>query len=199
MCIYYVSFGTVSIMEFRSPRSLCIICMDNAREIRYQCGHLFACGDCAQNILDCAICRQPVYSQYNIRSSASVRNTRSLDEAGFGQADAKAGYISSGSGSFVDIVEKPCFECHQPGELLFSCTCLVEDWHATSLSVCSRCAASWSSCPNCNRLSTDTDFRELSNKISASSRCSSNWVRGLRAHCMDSIWCVLSFSDLFPN
>jgi hypothetical protein len=197
-------------MELANTR-LCIICMCRPREVRVQCGHLFACTECIEGISICAICRKPIYANYNIRHTAGGPGSGSASDLGrgyssgaanesgrgsgsdsqppgegigaakgvkgsVGPSPALSGYISSGSESFVDIVQKPCLVCNQPATLLFSCSCLGESLQAASqaklIVVCATCAASWS-CPNCRRPHTLADFEELSIRTSSPSSGSS--------------------------
>jgi len=193
-------------MELTDTRP-CIICMCRPREVRLQCGHLFACTGCIEGISICAICRKPIYATYNIRHTAGGPGSGSASDLGracssgaargsgsdsqppgegigaakgvkgsVGPSPSLSGYISSGSESFVHIVQKPCFGCNQPATLLFSCSCLGESLEAASqaklIVVCVTCAASWP-CPHCRRSSSPSDFEELSIRTSSSSSGSS--------------------------
>jgi hypothetical protein len=192
-------------MELANTR-LCLVCSTRPREVRVQCGHLFACTKCIEGLSICVICRKPIYANYNIRHTAGGSASGSANELGRGydrgagsesdrgsgsdsqqpgegigvrSSPALAGYISSGSETFVDIVQKPCLICNQPATLRFSCSCLGEGLQAASqaklIVVCATCAASLL-CPNCSRrASLGTDFEELS--IRTSSRSSGSSAR----------------------
>ena len=146
-----------------------------------QCGHLFACAECAAGLKVCSICREPIYASYDIRRTASKavgresasetgKGSNSSKETGTGRgasgADASvhpptqplSGYISSGSESYTDIAQKPCRGCCKPGALIFKCACQDP---AIRLVVCIACSALWK-CPFCKRASISSDFEEVS-------------------------------------
>ena len=151
---------------------LCIICVRQPREIRLQCGHLFACANCVQHISICAICRHPIYATSVVRESASSgalgegsQNRRG--DRGKGTHDdsmAVSGYISSGSESYTRMSYKPCFGCQKKATLLFECTCQgsgSSESFRGRMVLCASCAQAWV-CPFRFRNSTASDFRELS-------------------------------------
>jgi len=38
----------------------CVLCIDRDKNIKFNCGHVVACSECAQKINDCPVCRQPI-------------------------------------------------------------------------------------------------------------------------------------------
>ena len=102
----------------------CLICMCRSREVRLQCGHLFACSDCARQCDSCAICRKPIAASYNVRPSVSHTHPQAACHgrrernaaANLGVSDAASssgaitcgpsgsGYMSSGSDSFKNTM-----------------------------------------------------------------------------------------------
>ena len=149
----------------------CMLCNDRPREVRLQCGHLFGCAKCVAVLTTCAICREPIYASYDIRRMASEARRgcrRGLSGTATG-ASTLSGYVSSGSESFTDIAQKPCFGCCEPGTLLFNCPHCV----STQMVLCVKCASSWQ-CLECKNASKTENFTELSNSVSSPSSCKSS-------------------------
>ena len=44
----------------------CIICEERPKEVRLQCGHLFACSVCVSKLERCAMCREEITAGYNV-------------------------------------------------------------------------------------------------------------------------------------
>lgn len=42
---------------------LCVVCLDNKREIRYDCGHGVVCNECGKGLTACPICRRVLNAQ----------------------------------------------------------------------------------------------------------------------------------------
>ncbi|KAL6201785.1 hypothetical protein ACLB2K_025497 [Fragaria x ananassa] len=51
----------------RSDESVCPICLTNAKDLAFGCGHM-ACRDCGARLSNCHICRQPIRSRLRVYS-----------------------------------------------------------------------------------------------------------------------------------
>ena len=49
-----------------TTEELCLICVDMPKQVRVQCGHLFACGVCIRKLTSCAICRAEITAVYQV-------------------------------------------------------------------------------------------------------------------------------------
>lgn len=58
------TWGEIAILRFAeqtvaiNPKT-CIICMENPRDVKFNCGHYSTCADCSKSINKCPICRKP--------------------------------------------------------------------------------------------------------------------------------------------
>jgi len=38
----------------------CVLCIDLEKNVKFNCGHVVACSECAKKISDCPVCREPI-------------------------------------------------------------------------------------------------------------------------------------------
>ena len=135
---------------------LCVVCEHRPREVRLQCGHIFACSDCLRELPSCAICRQPISAGYYVQSVPT------------GPGAPTGGYVSSGSETYASVEWKHCSAdgCDREATCRFNCPACVVAGDPTSSRpqsscvLCALCANSWR-CSACNRLGAETDFDGL--------------------------------------
>ena len=46
--------------------NVCIICLDDARSVAFGCGHLCCCGECADELKECPVCRARIKQRLRI-------------------------------------------------------------------------------------------------------------------------------------
>ena len=85
----------------------CLVCMRRPREVRVQCGHLFACAECIRSISVCAICRTKVTALFHVRRSrrhgepGEKESGRDADAETFSNPDS----VRERSGSDNNVVD----------------------------------------------------------------------------------------------
>jgi len=52
----------------------CGVCFDRARSVRFECGHLFTCEQCAQRLTECPVCRAPINRRRSAVGTAAAAN-----------------------------------------------------------------------------------------------------------------------------
>lgn len=48
------------------PSSECIVCLAGVREVAFNCGHLCVCNLCAPTVVNCPVCREPIFERRRI-------------------------------------------------------------------------------------------------------------------------------------
>lgn len=170
----------------------CLVCESRPRSVRLQCGHIFACAECVEQLTSCAICREPISASYNIGGGAS---TSSRAAAGDGGSDGRAsdahgsggdsiyprstahtgrdlldggGYVSSGSETYRSVGRHMCCAC---GHLVATFRAACCEPRVDRQELCDTCASAWS-CSHCGR--TSADLPRLSSGSSGSQPLASN-------------------------
>ena len=128
----------------------CLLCAERRVRVRFLCGHLTCCAECAAGLMQCPMCRHPI---------PSTEGT-------------PGGYFSSGSSSFSRRSSSPgptCFQvrCRDPPRFDYRCPgCELR------YSLCRGCARDWV-CPLCNRQADHHGFsdRQAGESSRSSEKC----------------------------
>ena len=147
----------------------CLVCESQPRSVRLQCGHIFACADCVEQLAACAICREPILASYNIggcrtngqcdRSRSNERFAEASDniypapKRSAGEPPDGAGYVSSGSDTYRSTGGRnvKCFSClEQVATCRQGCCVPLADRQE----LCDSCASTWL-CPHCGQAGRD--------------------------------------------
>jgi hypothetical protein len=112
------------------------VCACRPREVRIQCGHLFACAACTAVLTQCAICREPITAGYNITGRASD--------------SSQDGYVSSGSNTYVNMEACHAAGCTQEATRSFICSVCHSSGNVSRFALCLVCVE-WGGvlCPHC--------------------------------------------------
>ena len=115
--------------ELEREPILCSICAERPREMRLQCGHLFACEICVRRLKACALCREPITAMYAVLG-------RSRNRTAYPGPD--------GSSDSSEL----CFarDCREEAQVYYECPdCAVKNTSGNRFGypLCRRCRNQW--------------------------------------------------------
>jgi len=67
-----VSLGPYATFTINPKR--CVVCMDNARDVRFSCKHCVACNECAAKLQECPVCRKVISTASSVTGRAAAPN-----------------------------------------------------------------------------------------------------------------------------
>ena len=108
-----VSVGPYATFTFNPKR--CVVCMENARDVRFSCDHCVSCSSCAHKLRECPVCRQQLDASQSLfgRKAAANCGTFKHKTAKMPTAAAGSSGIASnggGGGIVANILESNLFE-----------------------------------------------------------------------------------------
>ena len=74
------SSSPAELQEFMEEADQCVICMARIRDMRAQCGHMFACSACIRRVNHCAICRQRITAVYRVQRNIGARSSQNEND-----------------------------------------------------------------------------------------------------------------------